>query len=181
MPSNNSQSPISEYANARQARPAPAKGMARCVSTCEPDVQGQSQDNFSALPDDEMLHVNENATAKNWRDQIDALEIPDSVRPENSNRVLGFSTRQAAQEASFQRDNTWSSPASDPTIPTTDEERAHYTLRLVLAVENAVDTKNKRNHKKKWENLDATYSRDAIEKVCHDLVVCTSQLWSNKH
>ncbi|KAF2622397.1 hypothetical protein BU25DRAFT_425783 [Macroventuria anomochaeta] len=31
--------------------------------------------------------------------------------------------------------------------------------------ENPVDIKNKRNHKKQWENLDATYSKDAIEKV----------------
>lgn len=103
--------------------------------------------------------------------QVNALKIPHSILPENSTRTLKFASFQQAKAALLVKDNSWSSPKDDETLPTTKAQRDDYVLRLVLAFENVEDVKNKRNSVSVWENLHENVSEEVIEKICHNVVV----------
>ncbi|KAF1352797.1 hypothetical protein EJ07DRAFT_183270 [Lizonia empirigonia] len=120
---------------------------------------------------DPLQPVDEAAAPKNLRrEHIEALEIPASARPANSTRKLKFQNHDAALLAASSRPKTWVPLSPDPTLPTTDKERARWALKLVLAFENTENVKNKRTYKGRWNKLHKFYSPDAIERLCYDLV-----------
>jgi len=113
--------------------------------------------------------------------------VPLSVLPGHSNIALKFQDRDAAISAMVQSVN-WSCPKPDDTIPTTIEKRREYVLRLLLAMMNTEDLKNKgkgkgwmseddgeKTEEAEGKKVNLKYSQDAMEKVCWDIVVSTQR------
>lgn len=143
------------------------------ASTASPS-QRDTSERVTDVTVDPLQPVDEAAAPKNpRREHIEALEIPASARLANSTRKLTFQNRDAALLAASSRPKTWVPLSPDPTLPTTDKERARWALKLVLAFENTENVKNKRTYKGRWNKLHKFYSPDAIERLCYDLVVST--------
>jgi hypothetical protein len=100
------------------------------------------------------------------------LVLPAAILPKNSTLMLVHQKREDAIRTVTDAALRWYPPRPDPSIPTSDKERRAYVLRLLLASMNREDLQNMGHGRgKRWADVEGHYTKDAMEKVCWDIVV----------
>lgn len=107
--------------------------------------------------------------------------LPDMALPEKSNLILNFTNCDEARNTVHNRTIAWGPPKPDNTIPTTNEHRASYVLRLLLAMRNRTNVLDKDQDSKRYNAKGAEdmgdgyyYQEGDMEKVCWEIVVRNS-------
>ncbi|CAO2649828.1 Nn.00g011200.m01.CDS01 [Neocucurbitaria sp. VM-36] len=117
------------------------------------------------------------------RNRINNMVLPDMALPEKSNLALTFTNLNEARNAVLNRALDWMPPSPDPTIPTTDSQRANYVLRLLLAMRNRnnvldKDVESKRYNATGQDDMGSGYyyKEEDMEKVCWEIVHIAEEL-----
>ncbi|KAF1846237.1 uncharacterized protein K460DRAFT_406455 [Cucurbitaria berberidis CBS 394.84] len=115
--------------------------------------------------------------------RINRMVLPDMALPENSDMSLNFTNLREARDSVLNRDLDCMPPSPDLSIPKTDEQRAGYVLRLLLAMRNRDDVLDKDVESKRY-NATGTddmgggyyYKEEDMEKVCWEIVNIAEKL-----
>lgn len=102
--------------------------------------------------------------------------------PQAAPMGLSFSSLDEATRAMPSRsiENAWEAPSDDPTIPTTQDQRAKYVLDMLEAFQNCAkckDNKNGNTYLKRWyAGPGSYYNLLAMEKVCWHMLDIAERL-----
>lgn len=123
-----------------------------------------------------------NNRAKNF-EHVTKLTVPDAVRSPGPELTLRYPNLAAVQTALANIVSDWMPPQPDRTLPTNEEERQAWVVRVKAAFQNSENMHGKRGFKPWLEKADINevYSEEAIEYISHHIVVSKSELYSAEH
>jgi len=123
-----------------------------------------------------------NNRAKNFK-HVTNLTVPDAVQSPGPELDLRYPNLAAVQTALANIASEWMPPQRDRTVPTNEEERQAWVIRVKAAFRNSENMHGKRGFKAWLEKADINevYSEEAIEYISHHIIVSQSELYDAEH